>query len=94
MDQSKETHFQGKLVVHGNARLTPIARLTLAPRIEAAETRVVKLVGQGLSNSEIAHRLFVSISTVKTQVVHVYQELQVEGLPVPAIAAATRTLDD
>ncbi len=56
-----------------------------------AESRVVALVGQGLSNREVADALYVSISTVKTHLVHAYQKLDVNTRPALAAAAATRS---
>ena len=41
------------------------------------ERSVVDLAAQGLSNPEIAERLFVSRGTVKTHLAHVYAKLQV-----------------
>lgn len=47
----------------------------LAARLSARETQVVKLCIHGLSNQEIADKLFLSEGTVKTHVHHVYQKL-------------------
>ena len=43
------------------------------------EREVVRFVAAGCSNSEIAAQLFVSVSTVKTHLSHVYAKLPVEG---------------
>ncbi|MFI9596531.1 response regulator transcription factor [Nonomuraea sp. NPDC052265] len=42
-----------------------------------AERSVAGLAAEGLSNPEIAARLFVSRGTVKTDLAHVYAKLQV-----------------
>jgi DNA-binding CsgD family transcriptional regulator len=39
------------------------------------EQRVVELVADGRSNAEIADKLFIGVSTVKTHLVHVYEKL-------------------
>ena len=54
------------------------------------EVRVVGLVAAGLPNREIASRLFVSPATVKTHLVHVYDELGLRGRA--ELAAASRGL--
>ena len=41
------------------------------------EIEVLALVADGHSNREIADRLFVSVSTVKTHLLHLYQKLEV-----------------
>ncbi|HEX4429576.1 MAG TPA: response regulator transcription factor [Frankiaceae bacterium] len=49
----------------------------LTPR----EVDVVRLVADGLSNKQVARRLFVSEATVKTHLNHVLAKLDVEGRP-------------
>lgn len=47
--------------------------VTLSPR----ETEVLGLVADGLSNPEIARRLFLGEATVKTHLLHVFEKLEV-----------------
>ncbi len=56
------------------------------------EVRVVELVAAGLPNREIASRLFVSLATVKTHLVHVYDKLGLRARAELAAAAAGRGL--
>ncbi|MDP9869333.1 MULTISPECIES: helix-turn-helix transcriptional regulator [Streptosporangium] len=53
-----------------------------------AERSVVELAAEGLSNPEIATRLFVSRGTVKTHLAHIYAKLQVANRTELARAAA------
>ena len=43
------------------------------------EMEVLRLIGAGLSNAEIARRMVVEISTVKWHVHHIYDKLQVSN---------------
>lgn len=47
--------------------------------VTPAENRVVDLVAAGLSNQQIAEKLFVTIATVKTHLVHVYRKLELDS---------------
>jgi len=42
------------------------------------EKEVLQLIAQGLSNEQIADRLFVSVSTIKTHLINIYSKLGVE----------------
>ncbi|NRQ37315.1 LuxR family transcriptional regulator [Nonomuraea sp. NN258] len=55
-----------------------------------AERSVAELAAQGLSNPEIAGRLFVGRGTVKTHLAHIYAKLQVANRTELARAAAAR----
>jgi ATP/maltotriose-dependent transcriptional regulator MalT len=46
--------------------------------ISARELEVLELMAQGLSNQEIAERLFLSISTIKTHSSNVFFKLDVQ----------------
>jgi predicted ATPase/DNA-binding CsgD family transcriptional regulator len=56
------------------------------------ELEVVRLVGQHLSNPEIAGRLFVSRATVKTHLVHIFAKLGINSRSQLAAEAARRGL--
>ena len=66
----------------GETALSPDVTATLLQRmrapgvsLSARELEVVEAVAEGLSNAQIAVRLFVSESTVKTHLVHVFEKL-------------------
>lgn len=61
------------------------------PSLTAKEQTVLRLMGTGLSNKEIALKLHVSLSTVKTHINNIYSKLQVKGR-LQALERA-RTLD-
>jgi ATP/maltotriose-dependent transcriptional regulator MalT len=56
-----------------------------------SELRVVELVAAGLPNRDIAAKLFVSLATVKTHLVHVYTKLDVRTRTELAAAATRRS---
>ena len=57
----------------------------LSPR----EIEVLGLVAAGLTNEEIAERLFLSIRTVERHLSNIYGKLQVSGKAARAAAAAS-----
>jgi DNA-binding CsgD family transcriptional regulator len=58
------------------------------------ERNVVRLAAQGLSNPDIGSRLFMSRSTVKTHLAHVYAKLGVANRTELATAASPHLTDD
>jgi predicted ATPase/DNA-binding CsgD family transcriptional regulator/tetratricopeptide (TPR) repeat protein len=55
-----------------------------------SELEVARLVGQHLSNPEIATRLFISRATVKTHLVHIFAKLGIESRSELAVEASKR----
>jgi DNA-binding CsgD family transcriptional regulator len=60
-----------------------------APQLTEREREVLGLVAQGLTNREVARRLFVSSATVRTHLEHAYEKLGVRTRAA-AVAAAFR----
>ena len=52
----------------------------------------MELVAAGLANREIARKLFVSLATVKTHLIHVYTKLDVRSRTELASAATSRKI--
>ncbi|WP_067486803.1 response regulator [Actinomadura hibisca] len=65
-------------------RMRPQAA-TLTPR----ELEVLRLVAEGMSNRQISKKLFLSETTIKTHLVHIYAKLDVDSRTA-AVATATR----
>jgi len=56
------------------------------------ETEVLKLMVEGLSNKEIADRLVIGVSTVRTHVEHILEKMAVSGRTEAAVKAMRRGL--
>ncbi|MBN9613832.1 MAG: response regulator transcription factor [Actinobacteria bacterium] len=59
------------------AHLVSRANSPEAPRLTLREAEILALVAEGLSNPEIATRLVIGESTVKTHLLHVFEKLEV-----------------
>jgi DNA-binding CsgD family transcriptional regulator/tetratricopeptide (TPR) repeat protein len=59
------------------ARPTPVPRVRVAGQLSVRETEIARLVAEGLSNPDIADRLFISQRTVTTHLQHIYRRLGV-----------------
>jgi DNA-binding CsgD family transcriptional regulator/tetratricopeptide (TPR) repeat protein len=59
------------------ARPAPLPRVRLPGQLSAREAEIARLVAEGLSNPEIAERLFISQRTVTTHLQRIYQRLGV-----------------
>jgi DNA-binding NarL/FixJ family response regulator len=73
-----------RAVARGEVALSPSIAATLVRRVgrpsvslSPRETEVLGLVANGLSNPEIAKRLFLGDATVKTHLLHVFEKLEV-----------------
>jgi DNA-binding NarL/FixJ family response regulator len=67
-------------------RRVPSSRLELTPQ----ERNVARLVATGLTNREIADRLFVTLNTVETHLRHIFQKLDVTSRTQLVIAVGDR----
>lgn len=75
-----ELEKQRHAIFHEYSKLYKIKEQTdfknlLSPR----EIEVLELINSGLSNKEIAEKLFISISTVKTHINNIYKILEVKN---------------
>ncbi|EWT02723.1 LuxR family transcriptional regulator [Intrasporangium oryzae NRRL B-24470] len=83
----------------GRSALAPAVATRLMDRMRAPmtalsgrETEVLQLVAAGLSNQQIAQRLFVSQATVKSHLVHVFTKLDVDSRTAAVAVAVDRGL--
>jgi DNA-binding NarL/FixJ family response regulator len=70
--------------------ITPSACVDPASSLSPREREVYDLVCQGLSNAQIARELFISPSTVKAHVHHVFDKLGIRSRTALALNAAAR----
>ena len=63
-----------RLVDHYVAR-PPLGHATGLEELSERELEVLRLIGRGLSNTEIGETLFISLATAKTHVRHVLAKL-------------------
>jgi DNA-binding NarL/FixJ family response regulator len=67
-----------RLIDHFAARPAPRHQdLSLLNALTEREREVFELIAQGLSNAEIAERLFLTEGTVKTHVSHIFEKVEV-----------------
>jgi len=75
---------QQTIVVEKEVYITPAASFTLNEtalnklNMSRRELDVLELMAEGLSNQEIAERLFVSLNTIKTHSARVFEKLEVK----------------
>jgi len=75
-----ETFCSPRVAAEAFRRLADLSAATPAapsPRLTAREAEVVGLIDEGLSNKQIARRLYITIATVKNHVHNVLEKLQV-----------------
>jgi DNA-binding NarL/FixJ family response regulator len=93
----EKLHAAIRSAAAGDSTLAPSVASRLLGRMRAPsatltgrELEVLGLVAEGLSNRQISKRLFLSETTVKTHLVHIYAKLEVDSRTA-AVAAATRS---
>ncbi len=69
------------------ARQTPSQENALPEPLSSREQEVLTLLAQGLSNKEIAQRLYLSVRTVEGHLVNVYGKLGVHSRTEAALYA-------
>ncbi|WJY90725.1 response regulator [Corynebacterium confusum] len=69
----------------GRRTLSPEVAGMLADRLgrgqqalSAREIEILRVLATGVSNKELANQLFISVATVKTHLIHIYQKLGVD----------------
>ncbi len=92
-DTHVDPEVAGKLFTHV-ARSPASQATTLAADLSDRELEVLKLIAQGLTNAEIAERLFLTRGTVRNYVSAVLAKLEVEDRTQAALLAVRHGLVD
>ena len=77
-----------------SAAMVRRATAPIIPRLSAREGQVLALLADGLGTNEIAHRLYLSESTAKTHITHIYQKLGAANRAQALVAAMRMGLLD
>jgi len=97
LDRGLSPAYAGKLLAALSAQMTAPAPPQSGPGsaliepLSGRELEVLRLLAEGLSNAEIAHRLYISLSTVKSHTANIFGKLGVKNRT-QAVALA-RTLN-
>ena len=67
-----------EVYVNGNGHFVLDTSLVSKLELSKRELEIMRLLAQGHSNQEIATKLFVSLSTVKTHIQHLFEKLDVK----------------
>ena len=71
--------FARQLLAQLTAPLQEVASLPEEDELSPRQRQILRLIAQGLSNEQIAERLFVAPSTIKTHINHLYAKLGVSN---------------
>ncbi len=74
MEPAVQARLMERLAAGGGAPVAESAATGLPDGLTAREAEVLKLIAEGLSNTEIATRLFVSEATVKTHINNLFSK--------------------
>lgn len=76
--KEKTIIIEKEIIIHSNADFILNETELLARNISKRELEVLTLMAEGLSNQEIAEKLFVSLNTIKTHSAKLFEKLEVK----------------
>lgn len=98
-DTPRETLFEAvRSAARGESVLAPAVAAKLMTRVRtpaqenlsAREVEVLTLVAQGKNNREVGHALHISMATVKTHLIHIFEKLDVNDRTAAVTVALER----
>jgi DNA-binding NarL/FixJ family response regulator len=84
----------GKLFTHVAQNTPPVAERSIGEQLSDREREVLRLVARGLSNADIAQRLYLTEGTVKNYVTSIFTKLGVSDRTQAAVIALRHGLVD